>query len=404
MGEESVCAVNSVEGDQEASPYRWRALFLSYISVVSFALIFQAVPTVLGQIVESFEVSHAQAGLLMSLFALPGIVLSIPGGVLLDRYGTKVVGGITFGVMVAGSFVVAVSSSFPLMLVARLVSGCGAMVLIITASQNVARWFSGKELGLAMGAFNTAMPFGTILSFNTFSRIGSIYGWRVPLMIAALFALLSFLTFVSLTKPATRDQKEGMSSRGFGPAFAHLKGVPVAVWFLGFAWLWYNAATLSFTTFAMDYYKLLGISVGLSGILASSTMLGSLVLSPFIGLHAQKKGWNVQYIVAGGIVLALGFSLMPLLRNQLIPAAILVVSSPLVPAPLFSMLPRVLDAGSLGAGYGILSALLNVGTLFGPYVIGLGYDLTSSYAASVLTMAFFSLMTAASVLPIRFGR
>ena len=395
--------------DAGASPYRWRALALSYVSVVSFALVFQAVPTVLRQIVDSFQVSHAQAGLLMSLFALPGIVLSIPGGVILDRYGTKLVGGVTFGVMLIGAVVVASSTSFPVMLAARLLSGCGAMVLIITASQNVARWFSGRELGLAMGMFNTAMPFGTIVSFNTFSRMGPLYGWRIPLVIAASFALVSFAAFLWFTNPPRNEGRcgleagrmRGFSGIGIAAAFVGLRRVPMSVWFLGLVWLWFNAATLSFTTFAMDYFRLKALPVGLSGVLASSTMLGSLVLSPLIGLHAQRKGWNVGYILAGNLLLALAFSIMPFSRGQLFPVALLVVASPFIPAPLFSLLPRILDPGSLGVGYGILSALLNVGTLIGPYVVGLAYDLTSSYAASLLVMAFFSVMAAMSVLPVR---
>jgi hypothetical protein len=50
--------------------YRWRILVMTYVCMLSFVLVFQSVPPLLTLIRQEFNVSHAQAGLLMSPFAV----------------------------------------------------------------------------------------------------------------------------------------------------------------------------------------------------------------------------------------------------------------------------------------------------------------------------------------------
>jgi MFS family permease len=65
---------------------RWSILFLIYFSMLAFALVFQSIPPLLGLVISALQLSHTQAGALMGLFALPGIFISIPGGMLADIY------------------------------------------------------------------------------------------------------------------------------------------------------------------------------------------------------------------------------------------------------------------------------------------------------------------------------
>ena len=71
---------------------RWRALIFIYTFMLVFAVTFQGIPPLLGFIVSSLGISHAKAGTLMSFFGLPGIFISIPGGILADIYGSRYVG------------------------------------------------------------------------------------------------------------------------------------------------------------------------------------------------------------------------------------------------------------------------------------------------------------------------
>ncbi len=72
-----------------AGGYRWGILTAIYLTFLASAVVFQSVPPVLGLIAGDLSLSHSEAGLLMSLFALPGVFLSIPMGLLAGRYDAR---------------------------------------------------------------------------------------------------------------------------------------------------------------------------------------------------------------------------------------------------------------------------------------------------------------------------
>ncbi|MDP2953853.1 MAG: MFS transporter, partial [Chloroflexota bacterium] len=106
-----------------SSGRRWVALGILYLCVFAFAVALQSVPPVLGLVMVEFGLSHAQGGLLMGLFALPGIVVSIPAGMLADRYGQKAIGVVSLVLMIAGAAIFALSDSLPLLGLGRAISG-----------------------------------------------------------------------------------------------------------------------------------------------------------------------------------------------------------------------------------------------------------------------------------------
>lgn len=75
----------------------------------------------------------------MSLFALPGIFVSIPSGIISDRFGMKKVGVASLILMIIGTFFVGISGSFLLVGAGRTVSGIGAITLAIVLPQLVSR-------------------------------------------------------------------------------------------------------------------------------------------------------------------------------------------------------------------------------------------------------------------------
>lgn len=180
---------------------------MSYVCMLAFALVFQSIPPILKLIISELNITHAQAGLLMSLFALPGIFIAIPSGIISDRFGVRKVGITSLVLMVIGTFVVGTSNNFPSICVGRLISGIGAITLAIVLPQLLSRWFMGKELGIGMGVFNTAMPLGTVASFNVFGIMGSNLGWQSSIFLTTVFSVLALLIFLWLFKEPTVEIK-----------------------------------------------------------------------------------------------------------------------------------------------------------------------------------------------------
>ncbi len=103
--------------------YRWVILGIVYLSMLSYAFVFQVIPPVLSLIIADLGLSHTEAGLLMGLFALPGVFLSIPVGMLVDRYGPRNLIILCLASMIVGSIMVMMGRSFPVLAVGRLIAG-----------------------------------------------------------------------------------------------------------------------------------------------------------------------------------------------------------------------------------------------------------------------------------------
>jgi predicted MFS family arabinose efflux permease len=364
-----------------------------YCCQLAFALVFQSVPPVLRLIVSEFGISYAQSGLLMSLFALPGILLSIPVGLVSDRVGVKKVGLVSLAVMILGTLAFGASGSFPAAAVGRLVSGMGALTLSIVLPPLLSRWFIRGGLGSAMGIFQTGMPLGIIVSFNLLGILGISLGWRFPILATAAFSALALIVFLALYRDPDMTRVEDRISEK--PSVSKV-GWPV--WLVGMAWAWYNAAIISFLTFSQDFLVSRGYAAASASFLSSIVMIGSLVLSLPVGYLANRTRREEVFIIVGGLGIALTiFLIMTTASSPVIMLILLGIFAALVPPPIFSLPARLVNPHNLGLAFGVVTTCLNVGVLAGPYLVGLAKDLTGSYATSLFLMAIFALLQAATI-------
>lgn len=384
---------------------RWIILGVVYLCILSFAIVLQSVPPILNILIDEMRLSHAQGGLLMSLFALPGVAVSIPAGMLADRYGVKVIGIVSFVLVIAGVVVFATAQSFAMLSAGRIVSGMGAMTLMVVAPQLLAHSFRGRELGTAMGVFNTGMPLGTILSLNLLSMLAESMGWRFSIWLTAylcLGALVLFGVYLMFLAPAHRKGEHGpASSAGL---FQSIRQAGTAVWLVGVAWMLFNAAVISLFTFTPDFLEGSGFSAASAGFLTSLVMWPALVLSPAVGYIIDRVGRKLVIIGCAGVTLAAIVVLIPQATGWMLGLMLLIgIVQAFVPAPVFALIPDVVSPALLGLGYGIVSTCLNLGIVVGPAVAGLTKDASGSYQASYALMAGFALLIAlaASVLGLR---
>jgi MFS family permease len=148
--------------------YRWVILGIVYLSILAFTLIFQSIPPILPFILSELHLTYAQSGLLMSLFALPGIFVSLLSGFLADRYGMKLLGTGCFLLMIGGTLLVGLGEDLPALGLGRIIAGIGGLTLSVFLPKLLSQWFKERELGLAMGIFNTGVPLGSVICFGLF--------------------------------------------------------------------------------------------------------------------------------------------------------------------------------------------------------------------------------------------
>jgi MFS family permease len=374
-----------------ANNYRWVILIIVYLSILAFALIFQSIPPILPFILSELHLTYAQSGLLMSLFALPGIFVSILGGFLADRYGMRSLGTGCFLLMIGGTLLVGLGINLQVLGTGRIIAGVGAFTLSVFLPKLLSQWFKEKELGLAMGIFNTGVPLGSVICFGLLGSMGSRWGWRIPILLTGIYSLITFILFLILYRlsPSQRIGEDKPIN-----IYKSLNQMGYPIWLVGFSWLWFNAAFVSFATFAPNFFLQKGYTIEQSGFLIGIPLLGSLLLSTPIGYLIDRFKHQEWFIGMGGMALATLILFFNFSSSFLLLVILMGIFSALIPAPIYSLPPEILKPKNLGLGFGVISTCSGVGLFFAPYLVGKTKDLTDSYSwIFILISSFFFLTT-----------
>jgi MFS family permease len=373
--------------------YRWVILGTVYLSILAFTLIFQTIPPILPFIISELHPNYAQSGLLMSLFALPGLFISLLGGFLSDRYRMRPLGAGCFLLMIAGTLLLALGKNLHILWLGRIIAGTGAFTLSVFLPKLISQWFKGRELGFAMGVYNTGVPLGSVICFSLFGKMGSLWGWRVPVLLTGIYLFITSILFLSLYQLPSHREAENQKPSGM---IKSLKGMGRPIWWVAFSWLWFNAGFISFATFAPDFFLQHGYTIEQSGLLIGVPLLGSLFLSTPTGYLVDRFGRQEWLIGTGGIALAFLTFFFNFSSSFLLLVTLMGVFAALVPSPTYSLPPEILKQENLGLGFGVISTCSSIGLFVAPYLVGKAKDLTGSYHWSFILISLFFLLITVS--------
>lgn len=220
--------------DRRLSAYRW------VILLVACALIFMTnylqfqVSSLAPLIVVRFGLDSVELSSLLLAPLLSGVFLSIPGGVLCDRFGPRVVVAVATAVSVAAGFARVGAGDYSSLFCAMLLLGCCPAVLQASLIKLFCIWFKGAS-NLAMGLYFASASVGIACAQATSNLF--------PTMDAAFFApsVLFLLCGVAWALFA-RDVPEGEAPPEDERIVRYLKPPPPAKtsgssrWPWGWAW------------------------------------------------------------------------------------------------------------------------------------------------------------------------
>jgi len=373
-----------------ADNYRWVILIIVYLSILAFTLIFQSIPPILPFILSDLHLTYAQSGLLMSLFALPGIFVSLLGGFLSDRYGMRPLGTGCFLLMIGGTLLVGLGINLQILGLGRIIAGIGGLTLSVFLPKLLSQWFKERELGLAMGIFNTGLPLGSVICFGLFGKMGDLWGWRVPILLTGIYLLITFILFLILYRlPPSQDIEEDKPLN----IYKSLKEMGWPIWWVGFSWLWFNAAFTSFATFAPNLFLQKDYTIEQSGFLIGIPLLGSLLFSAPIGYLVDRFKRLEWFIGMGAIALAILALFFNFSSSFLLLVILMGIFSAMIPAPIYSLPPEILKSENVGLGFGVISTCSSIGLFAAPYLVGKATDLTGSYSWSFIFISLFPFLT-----------
>jgi predicted MFS family arabinose efflux permease len=387
-----------LERNDRPEGYRWVILTIVYLSILAFTFIFQSIPPILPMIISELQLTYAQSGLLMSLFALPGLFISLPGGFLSDRYPMRPLSAGCFLLMVGGILLVGLGKDLRVLWLGRVMAGIGGLTLSVLLPKLLSQWFRTKELGLAMGIFNTGVPLGSVICFGLFGKMGTLWGWRIPILLTGIYSLITAILFLSFYQ---LPLSQTLQNEKQGGLYQSLKEMGYPIWWVGVCWLWFNAAFVSFATFAPNFFLQKGYTIEQSGFLTGIPLLGSLFLSPLVGYLVDRSGHQEWLIGIGGIALSALVLSFNFSSSFLVLVSLMGFFSATIPAPIYSLPPKLSKPDHLGLGFGVISTCSSIGLSIAPYLIGKAKDLTGSYGFSFVLISLFFLLTVISIFFVR---
>ena len=354
---------------------RWGVLAVLFLVRLTMAFQFQSVAAVAPLLSGKFGVSLADIGLLIGLYFTPGVVLSLPGGAIGQKFGDKRTALIALVMMLVGSLAMALTELWSLQIAGRLVAGAGGVLLNVQLTKMITDWFAGKEMATAMAIFVNSWPAGVALSLLSLPLIGTAYGLAaVHLFVAALIAVGAVM---AAFYRAPEHAIAGVASS------ARLSvRVMMAVIVAGLIWGLFNLGFAMIFSFGPTMLVERGYTIAQSGSVISIVLWLAVFSVPLGGFVADRLKRPQFVLVAGSLLFAL---LMLLLAHSgvVIP---LVVALGLIsgqPAgPMMSLPARVLEPATRALGMGIFYTLYYAAMTVGPIVAGAAAKWTGSAAAA----------------------
>lgn len=383
--------------DKQTGTSKWVVLTISFLLMFVFSISLQALPPIFGNIMKDIPFSHSQAGFLMSAYSFLGIFIPFLVAFFVNRFDLKKMLMVGLVAVIIGLLGFALSKSYSLLLIFRLVSGAGATIVAVLAPLLITMFFDQKDMGIAMGVFNTGVPLGIVVSANLFGYLGLFMDWKTIITGIAIIAttVLAMVLFL-LVMPKNQERDDASTPQldfNLGPS----------LWFLAIIWMIANGQLLVYTTFGPEFFQLSGITTQKAGFLTSMIVLVSIFLTPIVGIVIDKIDSKKLFLLLGSIIIGISYILIA--RSWLslsFWAVALGIGFSVLPVCIFSLLPEVIESEQTGVGLALLTAGSNLGIAIGPAGFGTLLDITSGNFVVVFTaLSMFSLISIFVIFGIR---
>ena len=388
---------------------RWVVLLLLFLgAVINFAdksiVGLAAVP-----IIEEFNLSALEWGLVGSSYYWLYPVTGIFGAALADKYGAKKVLGVVMLSWTVLQFGVLAIAALPLLIVYRVLLGAFEGPYSPIAYNHADKWFPPRQKGFANSVIVGGGTVGAMIVAPVLVSLITIFGWKIAFAILGIASFVWFFLFqfftkenpVEVYKDVQKKKKAKLekiklkdfllllaSPTALFTTLAYFSTYILVVWFS--VWLpIYLVESIKLTSVQMGY------SVAIIGIVSVAIYMGVSVLSDYLFKKNQNWRFSRVYIVAASLVLgAVMFASTIIFQNPIWVIAAMCLAKGLtytiLPIGPTIMINEMRERGGLMTS--ILTSSGNLAGIVAPlitgYIISLaGGDKLAGYNLSILFMA-----------------
>ena len=322
-------------------------------------------------------------------------------GVLLDKFGVRLVGSIFVGMMVGGAALVtyAISAGFKpdtsltVAYIGCMLFGLGSEIAGVSVTRSIAKWFKGRNMALAMGLQLAIARFGTATAiliapmivkqkaageFYTLAETNkpALIGLAVLAVGAILWAIFVALDARFDKEAGTTDKVETAEEDKF--RFSDIWKVLSNPRFMMIAILCvtFYCCVIRFKKFGVSILlPLFGVNLDIATVLLAMIPFFTILFTPLFGALVDKVGKATLWMVVGAS-LVLASHLIITFAPQGVPAyaylaiALLGIGYSLVPSAMWPSVPKIIPEKNLGTAYSLIYWVQNMGMWAVPIYIG----------------------------------
>lgn len=379
-------------------------------------------PAVLPQILDEWQLTGLEAGIVLAAFQTGYLLVVVPAGMLADRYSERWLIAVgTAGTGFASLAFAVGARGFLTGTVLRFVAGLFMAGVYVPGMRFVSSWFRSETRGRALGVYVGAYSTSSGISFLASSWIVDAVDWRTAIAVTSVGALLAAPLMLVLTNdpPGMRDpslersnpvgqreQSDGDSAELYSASSRAAPGDDnFGSQFAVFGNRKYLLAVSTYTWHAWELFGvrswLLVFLVTVPAVTGSDSAIGAGGLMAIVMLAGGPGnllgGWLSDYVgrlatvgvaltISATISVSLGFlewlPLPALVALLLMYGLALTADS----APTSTMITEVVDDRMRGTALSIQSLIGFAGTAASPVVFGLALD-WSGYTVAFSTLA-----------------
>ena len=363
-----------------------------WLGQFSHSLASSSFRVILPLIMDGLKLTYTEAGLIGSLEFTVYMLMQVPSGYVVDRYGARKT--ITLGVLGGsiGNFLFGFATNFSQALLCRLLVGLALAFIFVPGHKAIVDWFPPRRRGMAMGFFaggGAGMSAASVLS----PFLALTYSWSVTIVVLSLlgFFAAAFLWISIVEDSAGAGNQKTSAWKGkllIRLIRSKIGIVLMAIQFIRGALI--QAPNLWLVTFLFTDRD---FSLPLAGLALAIFSVLSIPSGVVGGGWSDRMESRMSISILSSAILTAGFIALASTHDRIV-LWVLIVSIGwfvvLYRPALFAIVPELYGEESAGLGIGLHNTIANLGAVVLTFLMGYLRDLTGSFEIGWLILAALS--------------
>ena len=147
-------------------------------------------PSVMNStLMKAFNINATELGNLTACYFYAYLLLQIPAGILLDRYGPRIVTTISITLCSLGTLVFALADTLLMAGIGRFLTGVGAAFAVVNCFKLISNWFPSRQIAFMTGLMMTVAMLGAVGGQAPLAAFIDKFDWRYAMEIISYIGL-----------------------------------------------------------------------------------------------------------------------------------------------------------------------------------------------------------------------